>query len=298
MNPRMPGLELWFVTGSQHLYGPEVLDLVAEHARAIASGLDGQSAIPVRVVAQAGGQHGRGHRGAAARGRRHAGLRRGDRVDAHLLAGQDVDRRASAHLRKPLVHLHTQFNRDLPWSSIDMDFMNLNQSAHGDREFAFIQTRLRRNRKTVVGHWQDPAVAAKARVVGARRGRLARGAPAADRALRRQHARRRRHRGRQGRGAGAARVLGQRLRGERPRRGGRRRARGRRRPAHRRVRGRYDVVPDLRPGGRAPRRPARRGADRGGPAVVPRGRVASARSPTRSRTSARSSSCPGSASSG
>jgi L-arabinose isomerase len=62
------------------------------------------------------------------------------------------------NLRKPLVHLHTQFNRDLPWSEIDMDFMNLHQSAHGDREFAFIQTRLRRGRKTVVGYWQDPAV--------------------------------------------------------------------------------------------------------------------------------------------
>ncbi len=64
-------------------------------------------------------------------------------------------------LRKPLVHLHTQYNRDLPWSDIDMDFMNLNQAAHGDREFAFIQTRLRRGRKTVVGHWQDPAVLAR-----------------------------------------------------------------------------------------------------------------------------------------
>jgi L-arabinose isomerase len=62
-------------------------------------------------------------------------------------------------LRKPLVHLHTQYNRDLPWAEIDMDFMNLNQAAHGDREFAFIQTRLRRGRKTVVGHWQDPLVA-------------------------------------------------------------------------------------------------------------------------------------------
>ena len=64
-------------------------------------------------------------------------------------------------LRKPLVHLHTQYNRDLPWAEIDMDFMNLHQAAHGDREFAFIQTRLRRGRKTVVGHWQDPQVATR-----------------------------------------------------------------------------------------------------------------------------------------
>jgi L-arabinose isomerase len=64
-------------------------------------------------------------------------------------------------LRKPLVHLHTQFNRDLPWAQIDMDFMNLHQAAHGDREFAFIQTRLRRNRRTIVGHWQEPRVTAR-----------------------------------------------------------------------------------------------------------------------------------------
>jgi L-arabinose isomerase len=61
-------------------------------------------------------------------------------------------------LRKPFLHLHTQFNRDLPWSEIDMDFMNLNQAAHGDREAGHIHTRLRLNRKVVVGHWSDPEV--------------------------------------------------------------------------------------------------------------------------------------------
>jgi L-arabinose isomerase len=61
-------------------------------------------------------------------------------------------------LQKPLLHLHTQFNRDIPWSDIDMDFMNLNQSAHGDREFGFMVSRMRKNRKVVVGHWQDKAV--------------------------------------------------------------------------------------------------------------------------------------------
>ena len=61
-------------------------------------------------------------------------------------------------LSKPLLHLHTQFNRDLPWAEIDMDFMNLNQSAHGDREFGYIETRMGRARKIVVGHWQDPTV--------------------------------------------------------------------------------------------------------------------------------------------
>jgi L-arabinose isomerase len=61
-------------------------------------------------------------------------------------------------LQKPMLHLHTQYNRDIPWSSIDMDFMNLNQSAHGDREFGFMVSRLRKNRKVVVGHWQDTEV--------------------------------------------------------------------------------------------------------------------------------------------
>src|SRR5947209_19521392 len=65
---------------------------------------------------------------------------------------------ALKHLQKPLLHLHTQFNRDLPWQTIDMDFMNLNQSAHGDREFGFIVSRLRMNRKVIVGFWQDPEV--------------------------------------------------------------------------------------------------------------------------------------------
>ena len=63
-----------------------------------------------------------------------------------------------AALRKPVLHLHTQFNRDLPWDTIDMDFMNLNQSAHGGREFGFIGTRMRIDRKVVVGHWQDETV--------------------------------------------------------------------------------------------------------------------------------------------
>ncbi len=160
MNPRMPGLELWFVTGSQHLYGPEVLDLVNEHARAIASGLDGQAAIPVCVVPKPVVSTAEGIA---------ALLREADGNPAcvgviawmHTFSPAKMWIAGLSELRTPLVHLHTQFNRDLPWSSIDMDFMNLNQSAHGDREFAFIQTRLRRNRKTVVGHWQDPAVAAR-----------------------------------------------------------------------------------------------------------------------------------------
>ena len=69
-----------------------------------------------------------------------------------------MDQRAQSLLTKPVAHLHTQYNRDIPWSSMDMDFMNLNQAAHGDRESGFIMTRLRLNRKVVVGFWQDTAV--------------------------------------------------------------------------------------------------------------------------------------------
>ena len=92
--------------------------------------------------------------------------------------------------QKPLAHLHTQFNRELPWGEIDMDFMNLNQSAHGDREYGFIGARLRLNRKIVVGHWQDPEVVDELAALGARRSGAGRVAQPQDRALRRhEHAR-------------------------------------------------------------------------------------------------------------
>ena len=81
-------------------------------------------------------------------------------------------------LQRPFLHLHTQYNRDLPWAEIDMDFMNLNQSAHGDREFAFMETRMGLVRKTVVGHWTRAARPRADRRLGARRLRLARGAVA------------------------------------------------------------------------------------------------------------------------
>jgi L-arabinose isomerase len=83
---------------------------------------------------------------------------RADSLDAHLLSCQDVDIAGLKRLSKPMLHFHTQFNRDIPWNEIDMDFMNLNQSAHGDREFGFICSRLRMERKVVVGHWQDKDV--------------------------------------------------------------------------------------------------------------------------------------------
>ena len=166
-----------------------------------------------------------------------------------------------------------------------MDFMNLNQSAHGDREFGFIETRMRLGRKTVVGHWRDPAVVDADRHLGARRVRLARGADAAGRALRRQHAPGRRHRRRQGRGADPARLLGERLRRRRPGRRGRAPspdADGRR-AASTSTRTRTSSCRRCARGGDAARVAARRGADRAGSARRFSRRAASRRSPTRSR---------------
>src|SRR5688572_30370581 len=152
--------EVWFVTGSQHLYGPETLETVAQHSRAIAEALDVSPQLPVRVLFK-------------------PVLTTPDAITALCQAAnnapQCVGLIAWMHtfspakmwiagltsLSKPFVHLHTQFNSAIPWGEIDMDFMNLNQAAHGDREFGFIGSRLRLRRKVVVGHWQDEAVQAE-----------------------------------------------------------------------------------------------------------------------------------------
>jgi len=149
--------EIWFVTGSQDLYGPATLHQVAQDSQAIVAGLGATARIPLKVVYQ-------------------PTLKSPDEIRALCLAANNTPNCAGLVLwmhtfspskmwigglnvlRKPFVHLHTQFNRDLPWSTIDMDFMNLNQSAHGDREAGFIHTRMRLARKVVVGHWQDPEV--------------------------------------------------------------------------------------------------------------------------------------------
>jgi L-arabinose isomerase len=150
-------LEVWFVTGSQHLYGEETLKQVAEHSQQIARSLNDAAQIPVQVIFK-------------------PTVKSTEEIQAIL---QDANNTKNCigviawmHtfspakmwigglkiLQKPLLHLHTQFNRDIPWASIDMDFMNLNQSAHGDREFGFMVSRMRMNRKVVVGHWQDAQV--------------------------------------------------------------------------------------------------------------------------------------------
>ena len=138
-------LEVWFVTGSQDMYGAEHAPRRSRRTRARSPPrLDAAAEIPGAGRRTSPSRpRPESIRGRDARGERRARLHRRDRLDAHVLAGEDVDRRASARSQKPLLHLHTQFNRDLPWAEIDMDFMNLNQSAHGDREFGFIETRMR-----------------------------------------------------------------------------------------------------------------------------------------------------------
>lgn len=149
--------EVWFVTGSQHLYGDETLKQVADHARAIARGLDDNSVVPVSVVYKpvlttSDAIHKLCLE--ASRDENCIGLI----TWMHTFSPARMWINGLGDLTKPFVHFHTQFNRDIPWDEIDMDYMNLNQSAHGGREFGFIGTRMRKDRKVVVGHWQDPEV--------------------------------------------------------------------------------------------------------------------------------------------
>ncbi|MDF1570655.1 MAG: L-arabinose isomerase [Bacteroidales bacterium] len=149
--------EVWFITGSQHLYGEETLKQVANNSGEIVDGLNQSPVIPVRLV----------HKPV---------LTTPDAITATMQEANAAEKcigivtwmhtfspakmwiNGFRILKKSVLHLHTQFNRDIPWESIDMDFMNLNQSAHGGREYGFLLSRLRRNRKVVVGHWKDKGV--------------------------------------------------------------------------------------------------------------------------------------------
>ena len=150
------GLEVWFVTGSQDLYGEAALQQVAAHAEQIAAALDAQSAIPLRVVNKPVVKSPESIRSMFLEANASEACV-GVIAWMHTFSPARMWIAGLRGLDKPLLHLHTQFNRDLPWATIDMDFMNLNQSAHGDREFAHLATRLGITRKTVVGHWQDLA---------------------------------------------------------------------------------------------------------------------------------------------
>jgi L-arabinose isomerase len=149
--------EVWLLTGSQHLYGEDVLRRVADQSARVVNALAAANAIPVQVTGR-------------------PVLTTADAIRRACLEANADDRcigvvtwmhtfspakmwiAGLSALQKPLLHLHTQHNLALPWAEIDMDFMNLNQSAHGDREFGYLATRLRRRRKIVVGHWEDAEV--------------------------------------------------------------------------------------------------------------------------------------------
>lgn len=150
-------LEAWFVTGSQQLYGEETLRQVAENSRHVVDELNASSRLPIRVVFKpivtTSDSILQLCREANA-----ASNCVGVICWMHTFSPAKMWIAGLTALQKPMVHLHTQFNCDLPWASIDMDFMNLNQAAHGDREFGFICTRLGKARKVVVGHWQDSDV--------------------------------------------------------------------------------------------------------------------------------------------
>jgi L-arabinose isomerase len=147
-------LEVWFATGSQHLYGDETLKEVAEHSRIIARALSESEKIPVNVIFKPVLTTPQAIHDLC--------LEANQATDCvglitwmHTFSPAKMWIAGLKALNKPFVHLHTQFNRDIPWSTIDMDFMNLNQSAHGGREFGFICSRMRQARKVIVGHWQN-----------------------------------------------------------------------------------------------------------------------------------------------
>jgi L-arabinose isomerase len=148
--------EIWFLTGSQHLYGPEALKQVAKNSTDVVAGLNGSGRLPIKLVFRPTLTTPEEVRAACIEANS-AGNCIGVVLWMHTFSPAKMWIGGLQSLRKPILHLHTQFNRDLPWETIDMDFMNLNQAAHGDREAGHMHTRLRLNRKVVVGHWSDSA---------------------------------------------------------------------------------------------------------------------------------------------
>jgi L-arabinose isomerase len=157
MTTRPARSEVWLVTGSQHLYGPGPLAQVSANARAVARALSAARAVPYPVVFKPV-VTGADAVAAVCQEANWAPKCAGLVLWMHTFSPARMWIRGLSELRKPFAHLHTQFNRDLPWDTIDMDFMNLNQAAHGDREAGHLHARMRLSRKVVVGHWEDPEV--------------------------------------------------------------------------------------------------------------------------------------------
>jgi len=149
--------KIWFLTGTQHLYGEKTLEQVGTNAKKVVNGLNKSNHIPLEIVFK-------------------PILKTQEEITRicleassdeacigvicwmHTFSPAKMWINGLKKLQLPLLHLHTQFNKEIPWSTIDMDFMNLNQSAHGDREFGHIMTRLRIKRKVVVGHWEKDEI--------------------------------------------------------------------------------------------------------------------------------------------
>jgi len=156
----LKNFEVWFLTGSQDLYGEETLKQVGEHSKEIAAHLDACGLLPVRVVWKPTLKSSDAILDCC-REANAAPKCVGVITWMHTFSPAKMWIAGLMRLEKPLAHLHTQYNSELPWDTIDMDFMNLNQSAHGDREFGYIGARLRINRKVIVGHWKDEDVLAR-----------------------------------------------------------------------------------------------------------------------------------------
>jgi L-arabinose isomerase len=151
---------IWFITGSQHLYGEATLRQVDAHTATLVNGLNAAQRTVVPIVKQ----------GVVTTPDEIANICIAANADAtcigvitwmHTFSPAKMWIRGLTNLKKPLCHLHTQYNAQIPWGDIDMDFMNLNQSAHGDREFGFIMSRMRKKRKIIVGHWESESVGAQ-----------------------------------------------------------------------------------------------------------------------------------------
>jgi L-arabinose isomerase len=153
-------LEVWFVTGAQLLYGGDAVVKVDAHSNEMVKGLNESGNLPVKVV----------YKGTANSASEVSEIFRAANGDTkcigvitwmHTFSPAKMWIHGLMDYKKPLLHLHTQYNEEIPWNEIDMDFMNLNQSAHGDREFGHITSRLRKPRKVVVGYWKDKSTHAK-----------------------------------------------------------------------------------------------------------------------------------------
>jgi L-arabinose isomerase len=157
---KFENLEIWFVTGAQLLYGGDAVVAVDAHSNEIVKGLNNAGTLPVKVVYK-------GTVNSSAEVSRTFSDANNDSKCIGVITWMHTFSPAKMWIhglidyKKPLLHLHTQFNEKIPWNEIDMDFMNLNQSAHGDREFGFITSRLRKPRKVVVGYWKAPSTQKK-----------------------------------------------------------------------------------------------------------------------------------------